>query len=131
MRVPPQVVEAPSNQNEDIAALTGAEGWSHQVYIENDIDFLKLLKDKYKTNTIFKKILSQLDAHIKFSIRNGIIWTNGFGWDVICIPDTTFSWERKLVKIIIDQAHKTAGHFGIPKPESKLMNCEGSLVASG
>ena len=32
--------------------------------------------------------------------------------DMVCLPQKAFLWGRRLVKVIIDHAHTTIGHFG-------------------
>ena len=59
------------------------------------------------------KILHHPEAHPCFGIRNWLIWTkNQMGRDVVCIPPKAFIQGRQLIKVILDQAHTTIGHFG-------------------
>ena len=52
---------------------------------------------------ICAKIIAQTDAHPRFGIQEGLIWTkNQLKCDVICIPWDTFQRGRRLIKIIID-----------------------------
>ena len=54
-----------------------------------------------------------LDAHQRFGVRDGLIWTkNQMGQDVVCLHRKAFLRGRRLVKIVIDQAHTTIGHYG-------------------
>ncbi len=58
------------------------------------------------------KILSQPGAHQCFGIRDKLIWTKSqMGRDIVCLPWKAFLQGRRLVKIIIDQAHSTIGHY--------------------
>ena len=62
---------------------------------------------------ICAKIITQPDAHPRFSIWEGLIWTkNQLKRDVICIPRDTFQRGRRLIEIIIDHANQTIGHYG-------------------
>ena len=59
------------------------------------------------------KLLHHPEAHPCFGIRNWLIWTkNQMGRDVVCIPPKAFIQGRQLIKVILDQAHTTIGHFG-------------------
>ena len=61
---------------------------------------------------ICAKIITQPDAHPRFSIWEGLIWTkNQLKCDVICIPQDAFQRGRRLIEIIIDHAHQTIGHY--------------------
>ena len=42
-------------------------------------------------------------------------WVGGqwhMGRDVVCIPQKAFIWGRRLIEVILDQAHTTISHFG-------------------
>ena len=59
------------------------------------------------------KILSHLEAHLCFRIKDKLIWTkNQMGRDVVCIPWKAFVQGRRLIEVILDQAHTTIGYFG-------------------
>ena len=62
---------------------------------------------------ICTKIIAQPDAHPRFSIWEGLIWTkNHLKHDVICIPWDAFQRGGRLIEIIINHAHQTIGHDG-------------------
>ena len=53
-------------------------------------------------------ILSHPEAWVHFWIKDKLIWTkNQMGRDVVCIPQKAFVWGRRLIKIILNQAHTT------------------------
>ena len=59
------------------------------------------------------KVLHHPEAHLHFGIKDQLIWTkNQMGRDIVCIPRKAFIWGRQLIKVILDQAHTTIGHFG-------------------
>ena len=58
------------------------------------------------------KIIAQPDAHLRFGIWEGLIWTkNQLKHDVICIRWDTFQRGRRLIEIIINHAHQTIEHY--------------------
>ena len=62
---------------------------------------------------ICAKVIVKLDAYPRFGIQEGLIWMkNQLKCDVICILQDTFQRGRRLIKIIIDHAHQTIGHYG-------------------
>ena len=85
---------------------------SLQTHVEVMIDLQAIIKNTYCKDTICAKIIAQPDAHPRFSIQEGLIWTkNQLKHDVICIPWDTFQSGRRLIEIIIDHAHQTIGHY--------------------
>ena len=59
------------------------------------------------------KVLHHPEAHPCFGIKDRLIWKkNQMGRDIVCIPRKAFIWGRRLVEVILDQAHTTIGHFG-------------------
>jgi Integrase zinc binding domain len=61
---------------------------------------------------MFSKIMAHPDAHKKFGIRDGLIWTkNQLRRDVVCVPRNVFHRGRRMVEIILDHAHQTVGHY--------------------
>ena len=62
---------------------------------------------------ICAKIITQLNAHSRFGIWEGLIWTkNQLKCDVICVPRDAFWRGRRLIEIIIAHAHQIIGHYG-------------------
>ena len=59
------------------------------------------------------KVLHHLEVHPHFGIKDQLIWTkNQMGRDIVCIPQKAFIQGRRLIKVILNQAHTTIGHFG-------------------
>jgi len=59
------------------------------------------------------KVLSHPEVHPRFGIKDWLIWTkNQMGRDVVCLPQKVFIRGRRLIEVILDQAHTTIGHFG-------------------
>ena len=77
------------------------------------MDLRAIVKNAYHKDMICAKIIAQPDAHPRFGIWEGLIWTkNQLKRDVICILWDTFQRGRRLIEIIIDHAHQTIGHYG-------------------
>ena len=76
------------------------------------MDLQAIVKNAYHKDTICVKIIAQPDAHPRFGIWEGLIWTkNQLKCDVICIPQDAFQRGRRLIEIIIDHAHQIIGHY--------------------
>ena len=77
------------------------------------MDLQAIVKNAYCKDTICMKIITQLDAHSRFGIWEGLIWTkNQLKHDVICIPWDAFQRGRRLIEIIINHAYQIIGHYG-------------------
>ena len=77
------------------------------------MDSQAIIKNTYCKDMICAKIIAQPDAHPRFGIQEGLIWTkNQLKRDVICIPQDAFQRGRRLIDIIIDHAHQIIGHYG-------------------
>ena len=77
------------------------------------MDLRAIIKNAYCKDMICAKIITQPDAYPRFGIWEGLIWMkNQLKHDVICIPWDAFQRGRRLIKIIIDHAHQTIGHYG-------------------
>ena len=80
-----------------------------KVHLEGE-DFLAVIRDAYRDDKLFSKVLLHLEEHPRYSIKNGIIYcTNVLGDSVVAIPET-LSKGRRVTEIAIDQAHRIVGH---------------------
>ncbi len=88
------------------------DGHSLQTNMERNVDLVHIICKHYHEDTVFVKVLECPTAHLRFGIRDKLIWTkNQMGRDVVCILQKAFLRGRRLVEIIINQAHTTIGHF--------------------
>src|SRR6266481_700406 len=105
--------EVPAPDDEPIAFTSGANGQSLRAHVERDINLARLVRRYYREDPVFSKVLSQPGAHRCFGIRDKLIWMKGqMGREVVCLPWKAFIQGRRLVEVIIDQAHSTIGHYG-------------------
>ena len=103
----------PDDDNLPLAIQAGANGQSLCTHVEWQVDLARIVQKHYHEDPVFAKILVHLDAHQQFGVREGLIWTkNQMGQDIVCLPWKAFLRDRRLVEIIIDQAHTMIGHFG-------------------
>ena len=87
--------------------------------MERKFDLACIVHKHYHEDTVFVKVLECPTAHLRFGIRDKLIWTkNQMGRDVVCILQKAFLRGRRLVKIIINQAQcwptlqlATSGNF--------------------
>ena len=108
-----QEVPVDSPDNAHTAFESGADGQSLHAHVERDVNLLHVVHKFYHEDTVFAKVLAHPEAHQHFWVRDHLIWTkNQMGRDVVCIPQRAFLKGRRLVEVIIDQAHSTIGHFG-------------------
>jgi hypothetical protein len=92
------------------------------------MDLPKILRDAYHKEAMFSKIMAHLDAHKKFGIRDGLIWTkNQLRRDVVCVPRNIFHGGRRMIEIILDHAHQTVG--ALQPTEDFELYSKGLLVA--
>src|SRR6266481_4874454 len=105
--------EVPAPDDEPIAFTSGANGQSPRAHVERDINLTRLVRRYYQEDPVFSKVLSQPGVHRRFVIHDKLIWMKGqMGRDVVCLPWKAFIRGRRLVEVIIDQAHSTIGHYG-------------------
>ena len=108
---PPPVEE--SGDNLPLAIEAGADGQSLCTHVEQQVDLTRVVRRHYHIDPVFTKILVHPDAHQRFRVRDGLIWTkNQMGRDIVCLAWKAFLRGRRLVKIVIDQAHTMIGHYG-------------------
>lgn len=86
--------------------------WKPEIGAEHSPDLEALCKPAYAADTFFNKIVEDPKANTSFTLEDGLIHYNRTNAPrVLCIPDTTFE-QRKLIELIITQAHRIVGHFG-------------------
>ena len=108
-------IEVPSERSDDapLACESGTDGQSLHTHVEQDFDLAQIVHRSYRKDPLFAKVMVHPEAHPRFRIRDQLIWTKSqMGRDVVCILQGAFLKGRKLVEVILDQAHSTIGHFG-------------------
>ena len=106
-------VTDPDSDDDPPAFTSGADGQSLCVSIERDINPTQLMRAHFHKDPLFMKVLHHPEAHLRFWIKDRLIWTkNQMGRDIVCVPQKAFIWGRWLIEGILDQAHTTIGHFG-------------------
>jgi Integrase zinc binding domain len=106
--------ETPPSKDDDDIAVTAAssDGTTLRTKVESNMDLTKILRNAYHKDTMFSKSMAHPDAHKKFGIRDGLIWTkNQLRHDIVCMPRNVFHGGRRMIEIIIDHAHQTVGHY--------------------
>jgi len=100
--------------DDDVTVIASSnDGTPLQIHVKESMDLRKVLWDAYHKDTICAKILAHPEAHLRFGICEGLIWTkNQLKRDIICILKDVFQRERRLVEIIIDHTHRVIGHYG-------------------
>ena len=108
-----------SDQNEsgkEIQTIWEAGSPDHQMKITlGDETMTSVIKDGYKEDTVFKKVIENISQYPAYKIRKGILYLdNPVGQPVICVPNST-QGGRRILELIIDQAHTLIGHQGYRK----------------
>ena len=81
--------------------------------IEKEFDLNEIIMKFYWQDKIYSRILEKPKAHVRFGIKQGLIFTkNNLSRDVICISPKAIHKGKQLIEIIIDHAHNIIGHFG-------------------
>jgi Integrase zinc binding domain/RNase H-like domain found in reverse transcriptase len=105
--------DTPPSKDDDDITVTAASSDSTtlQTRVESSMDLPKILRDAYRKDAMFSKIMVHPDAHKKFGIWDGLIWTqNHLQRDVISVSRNVFHGGRRMIEIIIDHVHQTVGH---------------------
>ena len=84
--MPAPIPDLVSDNNIPVIAASN-DGTPPRVYVKESLNLRKVLQDTYHKDTICSKILAHLEAHPRFRIHEGLIWTkNQLKWDVLYIP---------------------------------------------
>jgi transposase InsO family protein len=81
---------------------------------EVGFDFPASLKGRYAEDSFFSHILEKPRDHKNFEVKDGLIFLNGEGQMVLCIPSCTIN-GRNVREIIISHAHSILAHLGSQK----------------
>jgi hypothetical protein len=78
-------------------------------------ELIALVREAYKTDDFFSKILKNPESHSAFVVRDGLIHgTNLAQKEVLCVPELARG-EQTLRLEILDAAHLVVGHLGAQK----------------
>ncbi|KAJ3899346.1 hypothetical protein F5879DRAFT_811067, partial [Lentinula edodes] len=77
-----------------------------------DLEFV--LRNQYKNDTMFKKIIEKPKEFRNFEIVNGLVYLKMQDRKVLCIPMVTVN-GRNVRESIIDEAHSLLAHLGAKK----------------
>ena len=103
----------------DVAWKSGPPPKSLRVHLEGE-DFLIVIRNGYREDTLFPKIIANIAQHPCYATRNGVLYfTNAVGDPVITIPGT-LSKGRRVTEIVVDQAHRIVGHKAARKTRDYL-----------
>ena len=101
------------SDEDTIIYISGSNGKPLLTSIEKEFDLNQVIRKFYRQDKIYSKILENPKAHVKFGIKEGLIFTkNNLSRDVICISLKAIHKGKRLIKIIIDHVHNIIGHFG-------------------
>ena len=99
--------------NDTIAYMSANNRKPLLMMIKQEFNLNKIFMKFYWQDKIYSKILENPKVHMRFGIRQGLIFTkNNLSRDVICISPKAIHKGKQLIKIIINYAHNIIGHFG-------------------
>lgn len=81
-----------------------------------DSSFMLAVKQGYKQDTMFSKVINHPEHFTTFRLIDGLLLVkNRAGEECLCIPRWQLENKRSLSEIVIDHAHWTLGHIGPQK----------------
>ena len=84
--------------------------------ILGDKTFLAAVRDGYKNDSVFSKVVNNPGHYPVFRVINDLVYTkNHLGQDCLCVPRSLLKGKRSLPEIVINHAHDTLGHLGAQK----------------
>ena len=106
-------VEQEQGDNDTIAHTSDNSRKPLLMVIEKEFNLNKTIMKFYWQDKIYSKILENPKAHVRFGVRQGLIFTkNNLSRDVICISPKAIHKGKQVIEIIIDHAHNIIGHYG-------------------
>ena len=113
-------VPDPLTHGDDDRDMTVAEalqdGPSLRKIVLGDKTFLTAVRDGYRNDNIFSKVVDNPGHYPLFRVADGLVHTkNRMGQDCLCVPRSLLKGKRSLPEIVIDHAHDTLGHLGAQK----------------
>ena len=111
--LPPSVEPTSEEESETV---WGAGSPDHALKIDlGDETMLSVIRDGYKEDTTFKKVIENITQYTTYKMKKGILYlANPVGHAAICVPSTTKE-GRRILELIIDQSHSLVGHQGYRK----------------
>ena len=103
-----------SPDDDDVIAINpGNDKESLHTCIEQSFDLTSKVKQAYRKDKLYSKLLEKPKAHALLGCKDGLVFTkNLLKRDIWCIPREAFMKGRRLIAIIIDHVHSIIGHFG-------------------
>ncbi|KAF9028926.1 hypothetical protein BDZ89DRAFT_895693, partial [Hymenopellis radicata] len=86
------------------------------------IDLLEIMKLNYSKDTLLSKVISSPKEFKNFVVRDGLLYLQEQGRDLLCIPEKVVIDGRNLREIIISEAHSLLAHLGPSKTTAYLRN---------
>src|SRR3979490_1934466 len=78
-----------------------------------DKTFLQSVKDGYKGDNMFAKVIKNPGHSPTFRVTDGVLYTKSrLGEECMCIPRSLLKGKQSLPEIVIDHAHDAIGHLG-------------------
>ena len=106
-------IEQEQEDNDTIAYTSASNGKPLLMIIEKEFNLKKTIVKFYQQDKIYSNILENPKAHMKFGVKQGLIFTkNNLSREVICISPKAIHKGKWLINIIIDYAYNIIGHFG-------------------
>ena len=113
---PKEALSSPTDEDDDPTLFESlSAGPELTKFVEKATDFLDKVRNGYKDDPLFSKIMEEKERYATFSVRDGFVYVTNTGkQEVLCIPRKVTK-DYSLTATIIDQAHTILGHFGPQK----------------
>jgi hypothetical protein len=106
----------PDDDHDMTVAEALQTGPSLRKIVLGDKTFIQSVKDGYKSDNMFAKVVKDPGHYPTFRVIDGIIHTKSrLGENCMCIPRSLLKGKRSLPEIVIDHAHDAIGHLGAQK----------------
>ena len=106
-------VEQEQEDDGTIAQMSANSRKPLLMVIEKKFNLSKTIMKYYQQDKIYSKISENPKAHMRFGIKQGLIFTkNNLSRDVICISPKAIHKGKQLIEIIIDHVYNIIGYFG-------------------
>ena len=117
-------IEQEQEDNDTITYTSANSRKPLLMMIKKEFNLNKIIMKSYQQDKIYSKILENPKAHMRFRVKQGLIFTkNKMSRDVICISPKVIHKGKWLIKIIINHTHNIIGHFG----QFKNLNTSGDI----
>ncbi|KZS93896.1 hypothetical protein SISNIDRAFT_411093, partial [Sistotremastrum niveocremeum HHB9708] len=76
-------------------------------------EIVEVCKSSLLDDPVYQKAIENIDGQRYFKLQDGLLWkTDETGKMTICIPRKAMIGRRKVIEVIMTDAHRILGHLG-------------------